>query len=308
MNIEYYINGFNNYINSDGQDGGSLDNNNLSDKIINMVNKYIKLDNAYRIKHKELMVLYNEYEKLYKKCKRDDDKNYYSNKINKIINDLKYNDECMYNRRLQVINNIKKDDEINYNDKEVLAKKIVVAYRLPPVKEYRPIQTPPIYKMEKTRVDGVSHDEVDKAYIRKHNELIHVFKAYKKLYNKVGDYKSNLDKYQNLKINSKITKEQMEKMLDDQDFMMKSINDMQDKLISDDILRVEDKIPFEHVIGNYKNIGYFNDNVKQQIGDVIHNKKKITEKQKDEIDKILRTENDDLRDDGIRNLILFRNK
>ena len=307
--MDYYINGFKNYIKIDDKPNDYQEGGGLNNEVVKLVNNYIKLDNAYRIKHKELMVLYNEYEKLYKKCAdsgNDKDKQFYSNKIEKILQELHSNDECMYNKRLENIKAIKNNTHIDDNDKKYIAKKIVVAYRLPPVKEYQPIQTPPVYKMEKTRVDGVSHDTIDRSYIKKHNELIQVFKAYKKLYNKVGDYKVKLDKYQNLQIKSKITRDQMNKMLDDQDFMMKSIDEMQDNLISKDILNVEDKIPFEPVVGNYKNIGYFNNNMKEQITDLIKAKHEVSDEDKQQIRTILETRDDNDRDHEIRKLILFK--
>ena len=61
--MDYYINGFKNYIKIDDKPNDYQEGGGLNNEVVKLVNNYIKLDNAYRIKHKELMVLYNEYEK-----------------------------------------------------------------------------------------------------------------------------------------------------------------------------------------------------------------------------------------------------
>lgn len=301
------------------------DISNLDVEVKKIINNYIRLDNAYRIKHEELKNIYEEYKKLYNKCKIDevknssgglvteiilarkrDDKDLYMKKINDIKLEMNNNDEDMYRKRIKVLKDIKSNENIHIDDKDILANKMFVAYRKDPIIEYKPIQE--LEELKLTNDKQVKVSDLDNAYFQKHNELMQMYRAYKVLYDKTLKYKNNLDEYKTLDIKSSISKDDFKSMLDDQKFIMESLDDMQDNLIKKDILRNDERVPTTPVINNVRNMNLFNDSMKDQIHNIINRDQKITNEAKQQFDTILTTNNNDSRNDLYREMILLRKK
>lgn len=284
----------------------SSSDNNVSIRTKNIINRYIRLDKAYRLKHEELKTLHQAYKQLYQKYKRNRDnfnKKECEDKMNNIYGKIKENDHQMYKNRLLIIGKIKGDKTISEPEKQYLAKKMMVVFRVPPIEPYKPIQQViPVNK------ETVNVKELDNAYINKHNELMTMFKAYNKLYSKTLDYKDKLDGFKTLDVRSSISKNQMNKMLADQKYIMQTLDKMQDNLIKKDILRNDERIPTSPVVNNLNNIGIFNETIKGQINNLItrNNNNNITENARNEIHKILETNNNSERDNKIRQILLYR--
>jgi hypothetical protein len=285
------------------------DNTNLNKEVRDIINKYIRLDQAYRLKHQELQTLHLAYKKLYNKHRRDNNTNELDNclkKLGEIHSHIDKNSENMYHQRLMIIKKIREEPKIPEEDKKFLARRMMVIFRVPPIQDYKPIQIPLASKNEYKQENTVETKEIDEAYIRKHNELMQMYKAYKNLYNKVLDYKSKLQEFQSLKIKSSLSRGQMNKMLEDQKFIMSSLDRMQTDLVKRDILTPEERVPTTPVVGNMNNIHEFTDGMKRQINYVIDNNTDITPTTKDEIHNILGTLDDDERDARIRRILLYR--
>jgi len=285
------------------------DNNNVSSRVRNIINRYIRLDKAYRLKHEELKTLHEAYRKLYQTHKKDNNttsKRECEIKLDDIYEKIKNNDQHMYKQRLLIIGKIKSDPKIPEEDKQFLAKKMMVVFRVPPIEPYKPIQRIQPRNNAANSSNRVNVRELDTSYINKHNELMTMFKAYKKLYSKTLDYKEKLDEFKTLDVRSSITKRQMGQMLGDQKYVMKSLDKMQDDLIKKDILRNDERIPTTPVVSNLNNIGMFNDTMKEQINNVIGRNSNVTRNAKQEIHKILGTNNNNERDGRIRQILLYR--
>jgi len=282
------------------------ENNNLHNRVKNLVNRYIKLDQAYRLKHEELKTMYDAFKllhKKYKNAKMVTEENDCQQKINSIVSEMKQNDQQMYHQRLIAIKQIREDNTIPEEDKKFVAKKMEVVYRNP--RDYKPIQNvEPVDSQSKNNRVPVS--KLDTSYINKHNELMQMFKAYKNLYGKTLNYKSKLDDYKTLSVKSSISNTQMDKMLKDQKFVMESLEKMQNELIKKDILRHDEKVPTTPVISNVSSIGMFNDNLRNQINNKISKNNNVSPKDKQVIDKILGSHNNSFRNDKIRELILLK--
>jgi len=285
------------------------DNNNVSSRVRNIINRYIRLDKAYRLKHEELKTLHEAYRKLYQNHKKDNNttsKRECEIKLDDIYEKIKNNDQHMYKQRLLIIGKIKSDPKIPEEDKQFLAKKMMVVFRVPPIEPYKPIQRIQPRNNAANSSNRVNVRELDTSYINKHNELMTMFKAYNKLYSKTLDYKEKLDEFKTLDVRSSITKRQMGQMLGDQKYVMKSLDKMQDDLIKKDILRNDERIPTTPVVSNLINIGMFNDTMKEQINNVIGRNSNVTRNAKQEIHKILGTNNNNERDGRIRQILLYR--
>lgn len=292
------------------------DTTNLNDEIKKIINNYIRLDNAYQIKHEELKNIYEEYKKLYNKCRiaiptiqNDQDKDIYMKKLDSVVGEIRRNDEDMYMRRLLILGQIKGNENITSEDKDIMANKIMVAYRNPVV-PYKPKQEIELRKLLETENNDmkINVSEIDSAYIQKHNELMQMYRAYKVLYDKTLSYKDSLEEYKSLDVKSSISRDDFRNMLDDQKFIMDSLDNMQDNLIKKDILRNDERVPTTPVISNVKNMALFNDNMKEQIGKIIKGDHKITNETKTQFDNILSSNNNDARDDLYREMILVRKK
>ena len=135
---------------------------------------------------------------------------------------------------------------------------------------------------------GVNVEQLDKAYINKHNELMNVYKAYQILFNKVNKYKDDLDKVKSLSTSKLINNNTMKKMLDDQKYVMNSVSKMQDQLVNNNILNPEERVPTEPVVSHPQNMNHFNDSIKSQINGLISTKTNLNSKTKDKLMSLLR--------------------
>ena len=84
--------------------------NSLSNKIIDLTNKHIKLDQAYRRKHNELIIMFDEYKKLHAEAEKNKDignVKQYRSELNNINNKIKNNTQDMYKGRLFIIGRLK---------------------------------------------------------------------------------------------------------------------------------------------------------------------------------------------------------
>ena len=279
------------------------DDKEVDTEVQKIIRNYIRLDNAYKLKHEELKELHKEYRKLYKTCKRNNDdegKSDFSSKVDNIKKEIRLNDEDMFQKRMLILKNVKDNSLISEEDKRDLIQKIEVVYRDPPIDAYKPIQD-----IIKTG-DNVGFSELDTAYINKHNELMQMYKAYKILFSKAMKYKEELSEFRALNIKSSISRPKLNKMLDEQKYIMKSLDNMQSELIKKDILRGDERIPTVPVIGSLSNMTMFNDTMREQINSAISRDTEVTENAKEQIDKILKTRNDEERDGRYREMILLR--
>ena len=137
--------------------------------------------------------------------------------------------------------------------------------------------------------DGVDVNTLDRAYIEKHNELMQMFKAYQILFKKVGDYKDEIDKYKKINFSKLISKDKMKQMLDDQKYIMNTVDKMQEKLVENNILKPEERIPVTPVVSHPNNLKMFNNKTKEQIDFILKkNIKNIPEDVKNKIKDILK--------------------
>ena len=109
-------------------------------------------------------------------------------------------------------------------------------------------------KIKCNNCENISVDKLDNAYITKHNELLKLYRAYEILALKTTDYKKELDEYKRLKFTSKITDCQMKRMLEDQKYVMNSMDIIQDKLHKSNILNNNNLIDFKDKIKSSKDI------------------------------------------------------
>lgn len=136
---------------------------------------------------------------------------------------------------------------------------------------------------------GVNVEQLDKAYINKHNELMNVYKAYQILFNKVNKYKDDLDRVKSLSTSKLINNNTMKKMLEDQKYVMNSVSKMQDQLVNNNILKPEERVPTEPVVSHPQNMNHFNDSLKTQINGLISNKTNLNSKTKDKLMDLLKS-------------------
>ena len=139
--------------------------------------------------------------------------------------------------------------------------------------------------------NGVDIKQLDKAYIKKHNELMNVYKAYQILFNKVNKYKDDLDKVKSLSTSKIINNDTMNKMLQDQKYVMNSVDKMQEALVKKNILTPEERIPTEPVVSHPQNMEHFNNTLKDQINEVIEKKSNINGNIKKKLFNLLNTSN-----------------
>jgi len=138
--------------------------------------------------------------------------------------------------------------------------------------------------------DGIDIAQLDKAYLNKHNELINVYNAYQILFNKVNKYKDEIDRVKSLSTSKLINNTTMNKMLDDQKYVMNSVDKMQEELINKKILKPEERIPTHPVVSHPQNMNHFNNTLKEQINSVVSNNKLINSDIKKKMFNILNRE------------------
>ena len=91
-----------------------------------IIKNYIRLDNAYKLKHEELKELHKEYKKLYKTFKKNNDtegKTEFSEKVDNIKREIRLNDEDMFQKRMLILKNVKDNSIITEDDKKNLIQK-----------------------------------------------------------------------------------------------------------------------------------------------------------------------------------------
>jgi hypothetical protein len=133
----------------------------------------------------------------------------------------------------------------------------------------------------------VSLDEIDIAYLKKHNELMTIYKAYQTLYGRVIEYKKKLDEVKPVRIHSVLTREQLSRMVKDQDRIMNSISVMQQNMVQQGILQQSETVDVNNFTG--KEIQQLNHNLGEQLNKIVQTKPSINldEKTKAQITQII---------------------
>jgi hypothetical protein len=263
-------------------------------KILDLLKNYVNMDKSFRLKHETLKTLYTAYLDLYKKYKEQNTSSKSSNNITNetkhsemlknIHTEMKENNSNLYKERLMILKKIKSTPEIDHDVKNKLCGKLIAIFKAPPIPEYKPLQLlQPSYEEE----EKISINELDDAYLQKHNELLTVFKAYQNLYNKVLNYKEQLEKYKQLPTGSNISRCQMEKMIKDQRFVMNMIDKMQDNLVDNKIIDNSEKVLITPVASHPENMNTFNNTMREQIQHIINRNIDINPNVKTKIQDLL---------------------
>ena len=289
------------------------ENNNIPNSVVKLVNKHVKLDQAYRRKHNELTTLFNEYVKLYKKAKSNSDienKKEYQHGLNTIHSTIKKNSRQMHRGRLLLIGKLKDDKSIEKSDRNYLADKLSVIFGFGKLRDKKTKKG--IFHLmgnNNTKKKPVTAQEVDDAYLKKHNELMGLFKAYQKLYGKVLKYKKEVDDYRSIKFKSSISRNQMNRMIGDERKIMRAVDKMQDNLIDRNILKEEERIDTREA-SCPDDLDMFNDSLRDQINGVLknNNNDNITNAEKRSIENIISEKNELSRHKKIRKIIAFKRK
>lgn len=277
----------------DGQDFKNISKETVN-KILDLLKNYVNMDKSFRLKHDSLKTLYNAYLDLYKKYKDQESSTKSSNNIanesnhsemlKNIHTEMKENNSNLYRERLMILKKIKATPEIDHSIKNKLCGRLIAIFKAPPIPEYKPLQLlQPSYEDE----EKISVNELDDAYLQKHNELLTVFKAYQNLYNKVLNYKEQLEKYKQLPTGSNISRCQMEKMIKDQRFVMDMIDKMQDNLVQNKIIDDSEKVLITPVASNPENMNAFNNTMREQIRHIIDRNVDINPSTRNKIEDLL---------------------
>lgn len=282
-----------------------------ANRVLELLKNYVKMDKSYRLKHESLKTLYNAYLDLYKKYKSTKSQSgnntvsvnsptptteeplKHEEMLKNIHTEMKENNSNLYRERLLVLKKIKEHPEIDQQAKNQLCGRLIAIFKSPPIPEYKPLALLGSQVVGETNdnqeygEEKISVSELDDAYLQKHNELMTVYKAYQNLYNKVLNYKEQLDKYKKLPTGSSISRCQMEKMIKDQRFVMDMIDKMQDKLVRDNVLPPSEKVVVAPVASHPENMGAFNDTVRNQIRHIIDRNVDIHPGTKNKIEELL---------------------
>ena len=233
--------------------------------------------------------------------------------LKSIHGEMKNNNTNLYRERLMILKKIKESPEIEQHMKDNICGKLLILFKSPPVSEYKqfpmlenksldtqpipqptiiqePLPTPaptPIPTPTTNNDEKIDVKELDEAYLQKHNELMTVYKAYQSLYNKVLNYKDELEKYKKLPTGSTISRSHMDKLLKDQSFVMDMIDKMQDQLVSKNIISNSEKVPINPVTSHPENMGSFNNTMRDQIKHIIDRNVDIKPSMKSNIDNLL---------------------
>lgn len=285
-------------------------------KILDLLKNYVNMDKSFRLKHDSLKTLYSAYLDLYKKYKDSKeqqptqqtqstqtansngtgnsnsitDESKHSDMLKNIHQEMKENNSNLYRERLMILKKIKETPDIDHQMKNKICGRLIAVFKSPPIPDYKPLQLlKPVsgdgnsnYQEEK-----ISVSELDNAYLQKHNELLTVFKAYQNLYNKVLNYKEQLEKYKNLSTGSSISRCEMEKMIKDQRFVMDMIDKMQDNLVDNKIIDNSEKVLVTPVASHPENMGAFNDTMRDQIKHIINRNLDINPNTRNKIENLL---------------------
>lgn len=277
--------------------------------------KYLKdvcvLDTTYRKKHNMLNTLYNDFMQKNVLINNNkglelEDKKELIVVLDDLNNQIRMNNENLYKHRMNVVQYIKNDKLLTKEDKKSVSDYLISMFNTGvSQKNNATCCLEPYYNTVETVITdidvvdleikndrkGVNVETLDKAYLQKHNELAQMFKAYQILYKKVGEYKAKLDRIDKLASSQLISEEDMKRMLDDQKYMMETVNKMQEDLVSRKVLDPEERIPIpiEPVVKHPNNLKRFNNGIKEQINMVIERNKdvELDEKTKREIVKMI---------------------
>ena len=261
--------------------------------IMTFLENYIKMDKTYRIKHDELKNLYTGYITLYNKNNNSNNTNTINNTNNKIDdekhqdmlktihNEMKDNNTNLYKSRLMILKKIKDEPEIEPVVKNKLCGRLLAIFKAQPKTDYKQLPM-----LDETN-EKITVKELDHAYLQKHNELMTVYKAYQNLFSKTVGYKDELDKYKQLPTGSLISRNQMDKLIADQGFVMNMIDKMQDQLIDKNILSTTEKVPVNPVASHPQNIETFNNTMRDQIKHIIDRRVEVKPMMKTKIENLL---------------------
>jgi hypothetical protein len=295
-------------------------------KIFELLKSYVKMDKTFRLKHEALKTLYNAYLDLYQKYQEriakntpaelntmEPDPTDHKAMLKNIHLEMKSNNSNLYRERILILKKIKDHPEIDKPNKNKICGKLIAIFKSPPSIEYQqqPLlpgiissnngpsnNTLSINNLKNIVLSSSEPDdrssekidvnELDDAYLQKHNELMVVFKAYQNLYKKTLNYKDEIERYKQIPAGSSITREHMQKMVKDQRFVMDMIDRMQDNLISNNVIDPSEKIPVTPVVNNPENIKTFNNTMRDQIRHIIDRKvDDINPNMKQKIEKLL---------------------
>ena len=274
-------------------------------QLINNIQDYLEIDKTYLLKHNEFKNLYHSYIDSYKNngiSETGESENSVNsveseNSVNSVENGIgnmkhteilksihsgmKDNNTDLYKGRLMILKKIKEEPKVEPVIKNKLCGHLLAIFKKPPTSEYQQLA------MLSESNEKIAVNELDDAYLRKHNELMIVYKAYQKLFNKVLNYKDVIEQYKKLPTESSISRTHMNKLVSDQSFVMNMIDKMQDKLVDQNIISNTEKIPIHPVTSNPENIQSFNDTMKKQIEYIVNTQIPVQPKLKQTIDKVL---------------------
>lgn len=291
-------------------------------RILELLQNYVNMDKSFRLKHDTLKTLYQAYLDLYKKyqsqstysgtgttpttittnslitttnnlttgngngngASQDKTLEKQGDMLKTIHNEMKENNSNLYKERLIILKKIKETPEIDHVMKNKLCGRLIAIFKAPPVPEYKPLQLlRPAYEEQ----EKISVGELDNAYLQKHNELMTVYKAYQNLYNKVLNYKEQLNKYRTLPTGSNISRCEMEKMIKDQRFVMDMIDKMQNNLANNKIIDETEKVLITPVASNPDNMNAFSNTMRDQIKQIIDRQLDLSPNTKSKIENLL---------------------
>jgi hypothetical protein len=252
-------------------------------EILQMLINYVNIDKSFRMKHEALKTLYKAFLDINKKYQ---DENSSSNPkheeaLKNIHTEMKENNTGLFRHRLIILKKIKDNPQIETYAKDKICSGLLAIFKSPPNSNYQ--QFPMLEPVD----EKISVKELDNAYLQKHNELMTVYKAYENLFSKVVEYKDQLNKYKELPTGSTISRKQMDKLINDQAFVMKMIDKMQDKLVSKNIISNSEKVPVNGITNNPDNMGMFNDTMREQIKQIIDRRVEVNNETKTNIQNLL---------------------
>lgn len=257
-------------------------NNNIDKQ--ELLRKYQELKLAYYQKHQELLSVFEGYRDLYMKAKEERDsgkEEIYWAKLDALKKLLL---DCQNKLNYKVEVDVPETKPLKLKQKEIIkhADPLKPDIKNPDIKALKDI--------EKIRSGPFADSrDVDVAYVKKHNELMTLYKAYQVLYQKVSDYKQQFDQLDDMHFQSSIKKEELDMMIVDQNRVMASIGTMQDKMIEGGILMPEQKVEIESKSPKAK-IERYNHQLYDQLVDTLETvdmDPKLDPKDKAEIKKIL---------------------
>ena len=273
-------------------------------RLMELITNYVNMDKSFRDKHETLKTLYKTYGNIYNKHRNSKDNNITENEIPKheemlknIHTEMKDNNTNLYKERILILKKIKDIPEIQPVMKDQICGKLLAVFKSPPVTEYKQFNmlegndgSSSIggrFSNTYNSDDKIDVKELDDAYLQKHNELMTVYKAYQSLFNKVLNYKDQLDKYKQLPTGSSISRTHMDKLIKDQGFVMNMIDKMQDQLISNNIISNSEKVPISPVVSHPENINIFNNTMRDQIRHIIDRRIDIKPDTKTKLEDLL---------------------